>query len=86
MYYDNNLGLHASALQRGVRAEDAVLAATEYIASAQLDEDRKLRLGFDSEGRLVETVVLALIDGTQIVIHAMLARRKTLALLERTKS
>lgn len=85
MYYDNQLGLHASALKHGVRPEDAVLAATEYIASAQLDEDRELRLGFDSKGRLLETVVLALVDGTRIVIHAMPARRKTRALLERTK-
>jgi len=83
MYYDNHLGLHASALKHGVGAEDAILAATEYIASVQLAEGRELRLGFDSSGRLLETVVITLGSGLRVVIHAMPARRALLRFLKR---
>jgi len=47
-----------------------------------LSEDRELRLGFDSSGRLLETVVISIENGPQVVIHAMLARRRYLKLLE----
>ena len=83
MYYDNRLVLHTSALRHPVSAEDAILAATEYVVKAELAEDRELRLGFDSAGRLLETVVVILSSGQQAVIHAMPARRTFLALLER---
>ncbi len=36
----------------------------------------ELRLGFDTGARLLETVVLILDSGEEIVIHAMPARRK----------
>ena len=85
LYYDNDLGIHASALKHGVSAEDAILAATEYIVVAELAEHRELRLGFDSSGRLLETVVIVLGTGQRAVIHAMPARRKLLALLEGKK-
>ena len=44
-----------------------------------LDEEspaRQLRLGFDTQGRLLEleTVVLAFDNGNELVIHAMKAR------------
>lgn len=42
---------------------------------------RELRLGFDTQARLLETVVLTLESGDEIVIHAMPARRKYLDLL-----
>lgn len=76
------IGIHASALKHGVSAGDAILAATQYLVFAELAEDRELRLGFDSSGRLLETVVIALNKGPQVVIHAMPARRKYLALLK----
>jgi hypothetical protein len=38
-------------------------------------------LGFDTTGRLLETVVLVFESGHQLVIHAMPARKKYLDLL-----
>ncbi len=49
------------------------------------DEDdwpqRQLRLGFDTEARLLETVVLVFESGTEMVIHAMPARKQCWDLL-----
>lgn len=42
---------------------------------------RQLRLGFDTQGRLLETVVLVLDSGNELVIHAMKARPQMLDLL-----
>ncbi len=82
MYYDIELGIHSSALKHGISVDDAILAATQYVVIAELAEDRELRLGFDSSGRLLETVVVVLSKGPQVVIHAMPARRKFLKLLK----
>ena len=49
-----------------------------------LDEEspaRQLRLGFDTQGRLLETVVLAFDNGNELVIHAMKARPQMRELL-----
>jgi len=86
VYYDNELGIHASALKHGVSAADALLAAIQYIVIAELAEDRELRLGFDSSGTLLETVVIVLGSGRSVVIHAMPARRKFWALLDRRQT
>lgn len=37
---------------------------------------RELRLGFDAQARLLETVVLILESGDELVIHAMPARKQ----------
>ncbi|GGF60548.1 hypothetical protein GCM10011366_30510 [Ornithinimicrobium tianjinense] len=37
---------------------------------------RELRLGFDTQARLLETVVLIFSSGEEMVIHAMPARRQ----------
>lgn len=42
---------------------------------------RELRLGFDTKARLLETVVLILESGDELVIHAMPARRQYFDLL-----
>lgn len=42
---------------------------------------RELRLGFDTQARLLETVVLIFESGEELVIHAMPARKKFLELL-----
>ena len=42
---------------------------------------RQLRLGFDTNARLLETVVLVFESGQELVIHAMLARRQFWELL-----
>jgi len=50
----------------------------------ELDEDspaRQLRLGFDTQGRLLETVVLVFDSGNELIIHVMKARPQMLDLL-----
>jgi hypothetical protein len=77
--------VHHSALKHGVSPEDAVQAAQWALWIEPLDEDgppyRELRLGFDTRARLLETVVLLLEGGDELVIHAMPARGKYLGLL-----
>lgn len=76
--------VHDAALKHGVSAEDAVQAASWPIWVEELDDDspaRQLRLGFDAQGRLLETVVLVFDSGNELVIHAMKARPQTLDLL-----
>lgn len=41
----------------------------------------RLRLGFDTQGRLLETVALVFDSGKELVIHAMKARPQMLDLL-----
>ncbi|MCL3862529.1 toxin [Actinotalea sp. K2] len=77
--------VHRSAFKHGVSPEDAIQAASWALWVEPLDEDgppfRELRLGFDTQARLLETVVLVLQAGDELVIHAMPARRKYLDLL-----
>ena len=76
--------VHDSALKHGVLADDAVQAATWALWIEDLDDDnpaRQLRLGFDTQGRLLETVVLVFDSGNELIIHAMKARPKMLDLL-----
>jgi hypothetical protein len=59
-------------------------AGTSYLIAFRLDDDRparELRLGVDRAGRLLEIVVLLLVDGTEMAIHAMKARPKYFELL-----
>lgn len=54
--------VHHSALKHGVDPEDAIQAATWALWIEDLDEEspaRQLRLWFDSQGRLLQSVVLA---------------------------
>ncbi|WP_350258981.1 toxin [Scrofimicrobium sp. R131] len=76
--------VHPSALKHGVGAEDAIHAATWATWIEDLDDDspaRQLRLGFDTRGRLLETVVLVFDSGSELVIHAMKARPQMFDLL-----
>jgi hypothetical protein len=60
---------------RRVAAQDRIVG---------IDDDapaRELRLGFDTEGRLLEIVVLLLDDDAELVIHAMKARPQYFDLL-----
>ncbi|MGD9529360.1 hypothetical protein [Pseudonocardia sp.] len=74
--------VHRSARKHGVADEDAVHAAGRFLVTYPLeDEDqdgprRELRLGPDRAGNLLETVVLLLDDGGELVIHAMRMRPK----------
>jgi len=76
--------VHDAALKHGVLPEDSVHAATWALWIEDLDDDspaRQLRLGFDTRGRLLETVVLVFDSGQELVIHAMKARPQMLDLL-----
>lgn len=77
--------VHNSALKHGVVAEDASLAADWPLWVEPLDEEewphRELRPGFDTQPRLLETVVLKFESGDEMVIHAMLARKQYWQLL-----
>jgi len=77
--------VHRSALKHGVLPEDAIHAARWSLWIEPLDDDgpphRELRLGFDTQARLPETVVLILDSGDELVIHAMAARKKYFDLL-----
>lgn len=77
--------VHRSALKHGVSSEDAVQAAdwSQWIEPLEDDDwpHRELRLGFDTQARLLETVVLIFESGEELVIHAMPARNQFLELL-----
>jgi hypothetical protein len=76
--------VHPSALKHGVAAEDAIQAAEWPLWIGPLDDGppvRELRMGFDAKARLLETVVLVLEGGDELVIHAMPARRQYWELL-----
>lgn len=76
--------VHDSARKHGIDSEDAVCAATWPLWTDELDEEspaRQLRLGFDTHGRLLETVVLVFDSGEELIIHAMKARPQTISLL-----
>ena len=77
--------VHGGALKHGVSPEDAIQAAEWSLWIQPLDDDgppyRELRLGFDTEARLLETVVLVPETDEEMVIHAMPARKKYLDLL-----
>ncbi|MCW4457043.1 toxin [Microbacterium sp. MPKO10] len=78
------MNVHDSALKHGVLREDAIQAATWAVWIEDLDANspaRQLRLGFDTRGRLLETVVLVFDSGNELVIHAMKARPQTIELL-----
>jgi hypothetical protein len=57
------------------------MAAVDRTTHDDGPPDRELRLGFDTAGRLLETVVLVFESGDEMVIHAMTARKKYLDLL-----
>jgi hypothetical protein len=76
--------IHRSALKHGLAREDVLQAAVWALWIEDLDDEspaRQLRLGFDTRGRLLETVVLVFDSGNELVIHAMKARPGAVALL-----
>lgn len=72
--------VHRSAFKHGVLPEDAIQAADLSLWIELLEEEewphRELRLGFDSQARLPETVVLIVRSGEEMVIHAMPTRQQ----------
>lgn len=69
--------IHDSALKHGLSSDDILQAAIWPLWIEDLDEEsraRQLRLGLDTQGRLLEVVVLTFDSGNELVIHAMKAR------------
>jgi hypothetical protein len=69
--------VHNSALRHGISAEDATRAASWALWIEDLDQDtpaRQLRIGFDTQGRLLKTVGLVIDSVNELVIHAIKAR------------
>lgn len=78
------MNIHDAALKHGIAPDDIRQAASWPLWVEDLDDDspaRQLRLGFDTQGRLLETVVLVFDSGNELVIHAMRARPQMLDLL-----
>ncbi|MDF2563525.1 MAG: toxin [Microbacterium sp.] len=78
------MNIHDAALKHGIAPDDIRQAASWPVWIEDLDDDspaRQLRLGFDTQGLLLETVVLVFDSGNELVIHAMKARPKMLDLL-----
>ena len=76
--------IHDSARKYGLSPQDIIQAATWPLWVEDLDDDSpawQLRLDFDREGRLIETVVLTFDSGNELVIHAQKARPQMLDLL-----
>ena len=78
------MNIHDAAVKHGIAPDDIRHAASWPLWVEDLDDDspaRQLRLGFDTQGRLLETVVLVFDSGNELVIHAMKARPQMLDLL-----
>ena len=76
--------IHDAALKHGIAPTDIRQAASWPLWVEDLDDDspaHQLRLGFDTQGRLLETVVLVFDSGNELVIHAMKARPQMLDFL-----
>ena len=77
--------VRGSARKHGVDDENIIAVATAPLVSGPLDDEnpqRQLRIGFDTQARLLETVVLVWDDGIEEVIHAMECRPQYLGLLD----
>lgn len=77
--------VHRSALKHGALPEDAIQAAELSLWIEPVKDvewpHHELRLGFNSQARLLETVVLTFRSHEVMVIHAMPARRAFWSLL-----
>lgn len=60
--------------RNGVTAEDAIAVASDPLVVGPLDEgnpQRQFQIGFDTQARILETVVLVWDNGTEEIIHAI---------------
>ena len=78
-------GYDVEEFKRRGRGRPGRGAEPMQVVAEPLGEDgpptRELRLGFDTRALLLETVVLVLEGGEELIIHAMPARKKYLDLL-----
>lgn len=78
------MNIHDTALKHGLAPDGIRQAAAWPLWVEYLDDDspaRQLRLGFDTHGRLFETVGLVFDSGNELVSHGMKARPPMLDLL-----
>lgn len=80
---DVTLHIYRSAFKHGCSAADIEQAFTIYVCEIiENDDPRKvIRLGFDTSGRLLE--IGAMMEGEPRIFHAMKARSKYVAEIER---
>ena len=77
MYYDilvGGVGINVSARRHGVVDDDIKHAITHAVFSDDIDPEppvRRLQLGPDRSGNLLEVVTLHFDDGGVLAIHAM---------------
>jgi hypothetical protein len=77
--------VRAYTRKHGISGKDAIAAASVPLVSGPLDDEspqRQLWIGFDTQARLLETVILVWDDGTEEVIHAMKCRQRYLNLID----
>jgi len=74
-----------SATKHGCSIEEIIHAASSPEVDIEEAEDppKRLLLGFDPQGRLLEMVALVLEDETYLVVHAMKCRKIYYPLLDR---
>ncbi|MFI7583510.1 toxin [Kocuria sp. M1N1S27] len=67
--------IHRAAREHGIDDADIRQSADGFLVADPIGDDapaRELRLGVDTRGRLLETVVLLLDNGSELVLHAWL--------------
>ena len=82
--------VHASALKRGLSAEEVIRMWSEGVEETLIEDDeppRYMRIAFDSAGRPWEIGSLCFGRGARyLVIHAMPARKSVVERMQRRKS
>lgn len=79
------IGINASARRHGIEDADIRHAITHAVFSDEIDPEppvRRLHLGPDRSGNMLEVVTLHFDDGGVLAIHAMKMTKKYRRLLE----
>jgi hypothetical protein len=77
-----------SAYKHGIKREDMYYVIDHSTDRIQLEEDptKFLYWGYDSSLRDLEVVTTELIDGVEVIIHAMKIRESTLKIIEEERN
>lgn len=73
--------IHHTARKHGLDDDDILHCIDFALVVARLDDQRRLHLGPDTAGNMLEVVTLAVDDEIDLVIHAMKMRPKYLTQL-----
>ena len=77
--------INPSTLKHGISEFDILYVAENWAFATEPDDDmpaKRVVLGFDRNGRLLEPAILTFDSGHELVIHAMKDRRKYRHLLD----